>query len=115
MTAKSPSLAHPELINQPSATQLVQDVSFLKMLLLISCGDIEVNPGPTSFNDETPNRKGRPSKKGFRGTPKRLKFSGITNTDDARNSTNLNEQPSAMQSTNNPPVGLTNVANDCCK
>ena len=54
------------------------DVSFMKVKELITCGDIEVNPGPVNNNVETPKGKGgRPKKTGFKGFPKKLNFSQL--------------------------------------
>ena len=38
------------------------DVSFLKVIELIACGDVELNPGPATNNVETPKKRGRPIK-----------------------------------------------------
>ena len=48
------------------AIESMYDISFLKIIELIACGDVEVNPGPATNNVETPKGRGRPkgSKKG---------------------------------------------------
>ena len=45
-----------------TAIESMYDVSFLKMIELIACGDVEVNPGPATNNIETPKGRGRPKK-----------------------------------------------------
>ena len=57
------------------------NLSFLKLTQLIVDGDVESNPGPvTNHVDNTPT-KGRPKRKGFRGTPKKQKFEKVQNVD----------------------------------
>ena len=61
-----------------TAVESMYDVSFLRIIELIACGDVEVNPGPATNNVETPKGRGRP-KKGSKKLnfmkPKKLDFS----------------------------------------
>ena len=59
-----------------ATVELVYDLSFLKLLLLIVDGDVESNPGPS--NTPTGKQKGRKTKKTtFNFARKRLDMDGV--------------------------------------
>ena len=63
-----------------ATVELVYDVSFLKLLLLIVDGDVESNPGPS--NTPTGKQKGRKTKKTtFNFARKRLDMDGVKNNE----------------------------------
>ena len=91
---------------------------------LLKSGDVESNPGPTPTN--TNSQKGRPKKKGFKGTPVK---SPISHADAAKFSKapvdcienhsstsidNTSGTSSAMPMLRNNPIGLTNSGENIC-
>ena len=82
------------------------NLSFLKLTQLIVDGDVESNPGPVNNVDNTPT-KGRPMKKGFRGTPKKQKFEKVENVD-----VDFNICYNIPNS--NAPLGLLNHGENVC-
>ena len=102
----SSTQAKPLAVLMKEKEQFEYNVSFLKLLLLIVDGDVEVNPGPTDNNCTPKGRKMK--KKNFNFTPKKLHLDNV-------NDSNQTAVISATMPDNDKkkPISLVNVANDC--
>ena len=76
---------------------------------LLRSGDVESNPGPTPVNKDS--QKGRPKKKGFKGTPVKPQS---TYADVAKTGSIVSANTSLMTTNSQYPVGLLNNNENIC-
>ena len=108
-TKSCPSLDKQFVKTKHCQSPVQYNVSFLKLILLILDGDVEVNPGPAD-NIGTPKGRGRKMKKrqfNF-STPKKLDMDNV-----AEDMTEINSLIIANVNVESRPIGLVNVRNDC--